>query len=87
MPVKIGATYKHSKRGTCYLVLHIGKLEATQEPHVVYRSLVDGTTWIRPVKEWNEPVEFRVNPHGASCGEAQYTRVAPRFELVGPQEA
>lgn len=77
MPVKVGATYRHSKRGTCYLVQSVGTLEATGKPHVVYRALTDGQVWIRPVKEWDEPIEFRVEG-------GQQTHVVPRFEQVSP---
>ena len=52
--------WRHVKRGTFYLVLHVGELQASAGPlvagegttMVVYRGIDDGKIWIRPVAEF-----------------------------------
>lgn len=48
--------YKHFK-GNFYEVIDIAKHSETEEDMVVYRSLVNGTLWVRPLKMWNEIVK------------------------------
>jgi hypothetical protein len=69
--VKVGAVYEHYK-GREYYVLAVGKHSETLEEMVTYISLYDNTesqVWIRPLKMFNETVEFEGNK-------------TPRFKLV-----
>ena len=69
--VKLGK-YQHSKEGTFYRVLAIGKHSETLEDLVVYESLYDNPTskvWVRPLKMFAEKVVIN--------GEK-----APRFRYV-----
>lgn len=50
--VRPGTIVRHSKRGTRYEVITMGKLEATLVEHIVYRSLADDVVWIRPLTEF-----------------------------------
>lgn len=47
-----GTRWRHRKRGTTYLVLLSGKIEATLEPAVIYQADADATIWIRPAAEF-----------------------------------
>lgn len=53
--IRIGQIYQHYKTHGEYKVLHLATLQAREEsgldmaPVVVYRALVDGSTWVRPV--------------------------------------
>ncbi len=65
-----GQVYRHYKGGL-YVVIATCLRESDGEPTVVYRSLADGRTWSRPVKEWYEKVDvdgkivdrFQEQPH------------------------
>ncbi len=65
-----GEVYRHYK-GDLYVVMVTCLRENDGEPTVVYRSLTNGRTWSRPVKEWNEIVvvdekhvkRFQEQPH------------------------
>lgn len=46
--------YLHMKSKNEYQLLHEGKLEATLEEVVIYKSLGTGEIWVRPKKEFNE---------------------------------
>ena len=48
--------YKHFK-GNLYEVLFIAKNSETEEDMVVYKSLRNGTMWVRPLSMWEELVE------------------------------
>lgn len=48
--------YRHFKGGL-YKVLTVALHSETQEPMVVYVSLQDGQSWVRPYSHWNEYVE------------------------------
>lgn len=48
----IGSKFKHLKTGGYYEILGTGLLESSKEPMVIYRSLQDGTVWIRSEKEF-----------------------------------
>ena len=45
--------YKHFK-GNLYEVLFIAKNSETEEDMVVYKSLRNGTMWVRPLSMWEE---------------------------------
>ncbi len=51
--IKIGATYKHYK-GNTYKIVAFAKHSETCEDMVVYQSIKDGDTWVRPKSMWNE---------------------------------
>lgn len=46
--------YKHYKGGT-YEVTGLAKHTETKEIMVLYRSREYGTSWCRPLSEWNKP--------------------------------
>lgn len=55
---KPGEIYKHYKGGL-FEVICVGRMSTKRdEIHVVYKSLERGHTWIRPLGEWSEYVEF-----------------------------
>ena len=54
MNIRIGK-YQHFK-GNFYEVLGVAKHSETQEELVIYKH-ADGSTWVRPVKMFNENVE------------------------------
>ena len=50
--------YKHFK-GNSYEVLGVAKHSETLEEMVVYKALYgDGDIWVRPLKMWDERVEY-----------------------------
>lgn len=52
-----GDYYRHSNTGRIYRVLHVAKMEATQEEVVVYRYEWE-QPWTRPLSEWFEIVNM-----------------------------
>ena len=61
--------YKHYK-GNMYQILHVGVLEKTLEPVVIYRAVGSAEVFVRTVVEWNEILKV----DGTWC---------KRFEFVG----
>jgi len=64
---EIGTRYRHYKKGTEYLVLAIGRLEADGiegEEYVIYQAVAGapeqdlGLTWIRARKDFESDVEW-----------------------------
>lgn len=58
--MKLGK-YQHTKKGTFYKVLAIGKHSETLEDMVVYEALYDNPTskiWIRPKTMFEEEIEL-----------------------------
>ena len=58
--IKLG-TYRHY-RGGLYEVVGVGRIEATLEEVVIYKSLYDSdfpkdSIWVRPIKEFFEVIE------------------------------
>ncbi len=50
--------YRHFK-GNCYEVLAVAKHSETLEEMIVYKALYgDGDIWVRPLKMWDETVEY-----------------------------
>jgi hypothetical protein len=59
-------THRHKKRGTEYVLLGVGKMQAEKwfeydtgasadmREVAVYRSIDDGSLWVRPVEEFND---------------------------------
>ena len=54
--IEIGKTYKHYK-GNLYKIITLAKCSETLEELVVYQAVLDGKTWVRPKKMWNEVVD------------------------------
>ena len=72
MKLVIGGTYKHFK-GNLYNVIDIALHCETLEEYVVYKSIENGKTWIRPKNEFLSQVDHEKYPEISQ----QY-----RFELV-----
>lgn len=51
---KVGKLFKHYKTDGTYEVVATAIAEATQKPLVIYRNIVSGLTFARPLNEWNE---------------------------------
>lgn len=56
MIIEVGKKYRHFKGGE-YEVIAIGKHTETMEDMAVYRSLLDGKVWIRPLIMFQEPLD------------------------------
>ncbi len=54
---KINGIYKHYKGGV-YQIITLAKNTETDENMVVYKSLIFGTYFVRPLKIFNENVVF-----------------------------
>ena len=54
--ILVGKTYKHFK-GNLYKVVGFAKHSETLEDMVIYQSLRNNTTWVRPLEMWNEVVD------------------------------
>lgn len=54
--IEIGNTYQHYK-GNIYKIIAFAKHSETCEDMIVYQSLKDGATWVRPKSMWNEVVD------------------------------
>jgi hypothetical protein len=53
----INGVYKHYKGGL-YKVLSMATHSETNEPMVVYQSLLFGSIYVRPLSIWNESVQI-----------------------------
>lgn len=54
--ISVGKVYRHYK-GNVYEIIALAKHSETLEDMVVYKSVKDGKTWVRPQKMWNEIVD------------------------------
>ena len=54
--IEIGKTYKHYK-GNIYKIIAFAKHSETCEDMIVYQSIKDGATWVRPKSMWNEIID------------------------------
>ena len=54
--IEIGKTYRHYK-GNMYKIIAMAKHSETLEDMIVYSSVVDNKTWVRPYSMWNETVD------------------------------
>ena len=54
--ISVGKVYRHYK-GNIYEIIALAKHSETLEDMVVYKSVNDGKTWVRPQKMWNEIVD------------------------------
>lgn len=50
--VYAGMEVRHVKTGGCYIVVCEATIEATMTKAIVYRSVKDGETWVRPLTEF-----------------------------------
>lgn len=54
--IEVGKIYKHYK-GNLYKIIALAKCSETLEDLIVYKSIKDYKTWVRPKKMWNEIVD------------------------------
>lgn len=54
--ILIGKTYRHYK-GNIYKIIAFAKHSETCEDMIVYQSVKDGATWVRPKSMWNETID------------------------------
>lgn len=54
--ILIGKTYRHYK-GNIYKIIAFAKHSETCEDMIVYQSVKDGATWVRPKSMWNEAID------------------------------
>ena len=54
--ITIGKKYRHYK-GNVYKIIAFAKHSETTEDMVVYSSVKDGATWVRPLSMWSEVVD------------------------------
>lgn len=52
------ASHQH-KKGGYYLELCRATLESDLTPVVVYKAMKDGTVWVRPASEFDDPARFK----------------------------
>jgi len=67
-----GETWKHWKGGVLYTIVTLARVEVDLTPVVIYKSHADGQTWVRPLAEFLEAVEY----------ERDGRKMIPRFEKV-----
>lgn len=72
-PIELGI-YQHF-RGGRYEVIANGRLEATGEAVVIYRSLTSGKVWVRSLENWSETAEV--------LDESGIYSEVPRFKYLG----
>ena len=51
--IEIGKIYRHYK-GNIYKIIALAKHSETMEDMIVYSSLDNSKTWVRPKSMWNE---------------------------------
>ena len=56
--IEIGKIYRHYK-GNLYKITAIAKHSETLEDMIVYSSLDDNKTWVRPYSMWNEVIDSK----------------------------
>ena len=54
--IEVGKIYKHYK-GNLYKIIALAKCSETLEDLIVYKSIKDDKTWVRPRRMWNEIVD------------------------------
>ena len=55
---EMGGTYKHYKGGL-YKVITMAEHSETNEPMVIYKSLLFGSVYARPLSSWDERVDMK----------------------------
>lgn len=74
---KKGSMWRHYKTQAIYCVLGSAIDENTQEPMVIYRPQMEAIAFVRPLKEWNEPLAWN------GKGYLRFERVEGRFKVRG----
>lgn len=54
--ILIGKNYKHYK-GNLYKIIALAKHSETLEDMIIYQSVKDEATWVRPKSMWNDVVD------------------------------
>ncbi|MBR1617348.1 DUF1653 domain-containing protein [bacterium] len=54
--IEIGKIYRHYK-GNLYKIIAFARHSETLEDMIVYKSIDDDKTWVRPYYMWNETVD------------------------------
>ncbi len=54
--IETGKIYRHYKGGV-YKIIALAKHSETMEDMVVYSSVKDNKTWVRPKSMWNEVID------------------------------
>ena len=54
--IEIGRKYKHFK-GNLYQIIGFAKHSETEEDMIIYQSLRNDTTWVRPKTMWNNVID------------------------------
>ena len=54
--ILIGKVYKHYK-GNKYKIITFARHSETCEEMIVYESVIDGATWVRPKSMWNDVID------------------------------
>ena len=54
--IAIGKIYKHYK-GNLYKIIGFAKHSETTEDMIIYQSIKNSDTWVRPYSMWNEVVD------------------------------
>ena len=54
--ILIGKEYKHYK-GNIYKIIAFAKHSETTEDMIVYQSVKNGDTWVRPQSMWNDVID------------------------------
>lgn len=81
----MASIYRHFKGGY-YIVQSVAHIESTGEEVVVYQSLQDGNTWVRPVSVFREPVpEGTENPTGQKYRFEQVTKFDNQLSMVSTE--
>lgn len=74
--------YKHYKGGL-YKVISLALDANTKEEMVIYCSTLFGTTYVRPLKEWDEDVDVKVSiPDFSTNKYKEVDGKDKRFKLV-----
>jgi len=54
--IEIGKIYRHYK-GNIYKIIALARDSETLDDVIVYSSIKDGKTWVRPYSMWSEVVD------------------------------
>lgn len=76
---EIGAKYQHYKGGK-YEVITMSTHTETKEPLVIYKSLLFGSIYARPLKQWFELVD--PNPNEGESYDTTDLKSIPRFKKI-----
>lgn len=71
---KIGKQYQHYKGGL-YEIITLAEHSETKEPMVVYKSILFGTVYVRPLSMWFDKITV-------NKGDKDFEREVYRFEEI-----